>query len=140
MSDRPAGMAAIRAYLALRNDGGFGTSDLIHAYHPAGIGAVQLLASDLRAALEPATLAAALRALGWTVIPPPGPSAAIPDAVAGQVWVSPDARIKNRTVRKVDSLYVHYEFSPDWKNSSFVGGWRAWARKTGARPVGDGDV
>lgn len=139
-SDRPTGMAAIRGYLALRNDGGFGTSDLIHAYHPAGIGAVQLLASDLRAALEPAAMAETLRAFGWTVIPPRDPSAMIPEPVEGQVWVSPDARIKSRTVRKVNNLNVHYEISSGGRTGLFVNNWRAWARKTGARPVENGDV
>ena len=73
-------------------------------------------------------------------------SEAIPEPVAGQVWRSARARVDPRTVARVgphdwwpNKKCVFYTFpADDWESPVRVlppGLWRAWARKTGARPV-----
>ena len=73
----------------------------------------------------------------------PAEAGVIPDPVPGQVWVSPDPRIKDRTIMPRNPRYpslVRYATLPFLDNSEvsiYKGAWRAWARKTGARPAMD---
>ena len=86
-------------------------------------------------------LAEILRAAGWTVIPPVDPNAAIPEPAVGQVWVSPKPRVLPRTVTKI----APHRWWPSYQCIYFTAqgsvtdalnpmAWRAWARKSGARP------
>ena len=90
-----------------------------------------------------------LREAGWTCIPPVDPNAAIPEPAVGQVWRSPKPRVEPRTVLSVGAAargiwpgQVVVGFStptrqPHEKWGPLIlhtEGWRAWARKSGARP------
>jgi hypothetical protein len=83
--------------------------------------------------------AALLRAAGWTVMPPASEN--IPEPKPGDVWVSPSATVKPRTVLEITSRYgraIRYKIRVygGWTTRSCErGGWAAWARVTGARPA-----
>lgn len=98
---------------------------------------------------ETAEALALLCEQGWTCIPPFDPNAEIPEPEVGQVWRSANARVEPRTV-----VWIGAHFSYPWAGEKCIGfttpkrqphpkwgptklppdTWRAWARKTGARP------
>jgi hypothetical protein len=93
-------------------------------------------------AFAPQDAAERLRALGWVCVAPVDPEAAIPEPQAGQVWVSPRPRVEARTVVKIGShprtgvRAVYFAVGPN-QRFMHMEGWRAWAKKSSARPVGD---
>lgn len=88
------------------------------------------------------TLAAILREAGWTVIPPVDPNAAIPEPEVGQTWASPKPLVFPRTVAMIaphrfypsGDLCVYFTTPGGYASSLHPARWKAWARKSGARP------
>ncbi len=93
-------------------------------------------------------MAAALREEGWSVREPV--SKAIPEPKAGQVWASAEPGVEARTVVKIGLVLARRSFpyvinfvsekhsmNSKWGHDgwAFPEDWRAWARRTGARPV-----
>jgi hypothetical protein len=88
-----------------------------------------------------------LRKMGWTVLPPPAEE--IPAPAAGEVWIAPSPRVEPRTVTKVAShrsypwagdqcVYFTVPSDPPdmkWPRVLAPTTWRAWAKKSGARPA-----
>lgn len=88
-------------------------------------------------------MAAALRAAGWTVIAPVDPGARIPEPAVGQVWAGPKDRVPKRTVVGIGphrwwpgQACVFYRLEGGEHAMTLnPKAWRAWAKKSGARPV-----
>lgn len=86
-----------------------------------------------------------LRALGWVGVEPVDPKAAIPEPQPGQVWISPRPRMEARTVVNIAPargwassrcVYFTWPGSPDRVHVLNPEGWRAWVKKSCARPAG----
>ena len=89
-----------------------------------------------------------LRRVGWTVIAPVDPAAAIPAPKPGQVWVSPKPRVEARTVHHIGTnlhwpgdgpnciYFTYYPGTPRDERPHCLrpSVWLAWVRKSGARP------
>ena len=85
-----------------------------------------------------------LRDRGWILVPPVDPAAETPEPQVGQVWRSPKARVEPRTVTKIAGSRAYpwtgdncvFFTTPSGRNVHLhPETWRAWARKTGARPA-----
>ena len=78
---------------------------------------------------------AAMRDWRWiAVVRPPAPAETpIPDPVVEQVWQA--AGLASRRVTRVDGRGVRYWSVRSGAVNCGLGSWRAWALKTGARPV-----
>ena len=88
---------------------------------------------------------ALLKAKGYTVIPPPDDD--MPELAVGQVWTSPNARHKSRTITAIRPAYngrpvgtiefTRPSASPGAErpyDTVLASHWRRWARRTGSRP------
>ena len=92
----------------------------------------------MTAPTTPAEMAAALRALGYIVMDPPDD--AIPEPRVGEVWRSANPRVHDRAV--VTAGHTQWGWLVEYRighatrvSTADLSNWRAWARKTGARPV-----
>lgn len=79
---------------------------------------------------------ALLKENGFIVFPPFEPSETIPDPMPGQVWVSPNPHVTPRTISDSGNPWVVLFSMPNGTSRGISsGGFKAWARKTDARPI-----
>lgn len=94
---------------------------------------------------DPQSMATALRALGWTCVPPA--AEAPPEPAVGQVWVAAKTRTLPRTVMGIgtcpwwpsEAVCVFFR-TPGHKQGERDSvlppwSWRSWVSKSGARPL-----